>query len=57
MTRLSKSKPTATAKRKPARRKPKLTLRDLLKLVDRDLPPADQLPENPVLVQRGSVGV
>lgn len=63
MTTLAKhkpaAKPRAAAKRKPAAaRKPRPTIEGLLRIIGNDpLPPQDQLPENPVLVQRGSISV
>ncbi|MFN0080661.1 MAG: hypothetical protein ACKVY0_29685 [Prosthecobacter sp.] len=43
--------PAHTARKKPAR-KHKLDASGLAWLLDRELPPFDQLPENPVLVLR-----
>lgn len=61
MTLLAKRKATAkpgsALKRKPTARKPRPTIEGLMRILERDLPPQDLLPENPVLVQRGSISV
>ena len=53
------SKTRSAVKRAPAASSAKKTKKwDISWLVDRELPPADQLPENPVLVmRRGGYGV
>lgn len=59
MNKIIKRKPSAkrssSITRKPATRRPRPTIEGLLRILERDLPPQDQLPENPVILQRGSI--
>jgi hypothetical protein len=60
MQTLTKAKPAQKAaiasKAKRSARKPRLTAEGLMRILARELPPAELLPPNPVLVQRGSYG-